>query len=329
MRRPLASSKDRAIFITAISVLFTLGSSYWYAGRASFQPARSHTAFLHGVVSSIKQLPPLARWDTVWYFLIAQSGYTQSGKHGISTPGFFPGYPMIIRLISTLTSIDLFTSAIVAAVLGYLLSQYLLYAFLKENGSTREEACRSVVALACFPTAFLLQSGYSESWFLAFSLGAFLQIRRHSYGLAAICALLAGITRPHATILALALLCEGYHQFKAIKRRLAWVPGLSTLLGLGGFQLYLTLVTHDRLAYFHSKQAGGWNSSLTHVVAEFPERFKNAFALILVNPWGLSVFLEYIVAAGILASGISLWRRKKIPESLLLLGCVALSYAGG
>ncbi|HEV3092999.1 MAG TPA: hypothetical protein VGY30_00635, partial [Solirubrobacteraceae bacterium] len=68
------------------------------------------------------------------------------------------------------------------------------------------EVARLVVLLTAFaPMAFFFSAVYSESLYLALSVGVFLCARRGRWGLAATCAALAGATRSTGVVLALPL----------------------------------------------------------------------------------------------------------------------------
>ncbi len=141
---------------------------------------------------------PAARYDSVWYLAIAHWGY---GSH--QAMAFFPLYPLLIHagtwvlgspvVVGTLVS---FSAMGAALVLLDRLARIELGA-----GAART----TVLLVAFFPTAFFLSAVYTESLFLALSVGTFYAARRERWALAAGLAALAGATRSSGVLLALPL----------------------------------------------------------------------------------------------------------------------------
>lgn len=152
-----------------------------------------------------RHAPPLARYDSGWYRKIALDGY--GAPPGGRTPSehvFFPLYPAVVGGIARILSIDPF-SAGMGLSLAALAGAAVLFV---EEGRRRAgvlEARRALLFLLLFPTAFFFASTYAESLFLLLALLAFACVARRSYGLAALCGALAGLTRLPALALVLPL----------------------------------------------------------------------------------------------------------------------------
>jgi len=126
----------------------------------------------------------LSRWDAGWYVEISRDGYHyQPGMP--SNAAFFPLYPLLIRATHglfflpendywwLLTGIVLSNIALLVA-LGYFRS-LLAIEFDQKTVS------RAVIYLLIFPTTFSFSCVYSESLFLALTVGAFYYARKNRW----------------------------------------------------------------------------------------------------------------------------------------------------
>lgn len=124
---------------------------------------------------------PLARWDAVHYLGIAADGYAAGDPRFTFPevrPAFFPVYPGAVRVLSGLgadEALVLIASQVVS--LGSLLVALVLLARLVAIEIGRRYVRPTLLLLAFFPMAFFLSAPYSESTFLALSVGAFLAAR--------------------------------------------------------------------------------------------------------------------------------------------------------
>ena len=133
-----------------------------------------------------------ARWDSDWYLLIAQEGYSDSPS---STPAFFPLYPGLVAVLGRLLAGHYVLAGVLlslaACAVAFVLLQRLAFGLLGAEG-----ARRAVLYLALFPTALFLGAVYSESLYLALALGSFLLAERGRFLGAGVVAGLALLTRP-------------------------------------------------------------------------------------------------------------------------------------
>jgi Mannosyltransferase (PIG-V) len=139
---------------------------------------------------------PAARWDSVWFLMIADQGYASDER-----VAFFPAYPLLLHVTGWGPA-----SRIVAGVL--ISTALLLVALVLVHRLTTLElgaaaARPAVLAVAFFPMAFFFSAVYSESLFLALSAGAFYAARRGRWALAGITGALAAGTRSAGLLLLL------------------------------------------------------------------------------------------------------------------------------
>lgn len=147
---------------------------------------------------------PAARWDSAWYLVIAQHGYRpEFGAFTASRTAFFPLYPLGLRALA-----DIGTPLVFAGVLLSLASLALgLYALHRLTAlEIGPRAARLAVLLtALSPMAFYFSAVYSESLYLALSVGVFLCARRGRWARAAMLGALASATRNTGVLLMLPL----------------------------------------------------------------------------------------------------------------------------
>ncbi|KKS94510.1 MAG: hypothetical protein UV71_C0025G0002 [Microgenomates group bacterium GW2011_GWC1_43_13] len=118
-------------------------------------------------------------FDGVHYLRIAQNGYD-----ALYTPAFFPVFPMLIKLASsvipknplvdTALYVDpaFFYSGLVLANVFFLLSLYFLYKLFRLDFSSKV-SWASILLLLLLPTSFYFGSIYTESLFLLLSVLVF------------------------------------------------------------------------------------------------------------------------------------------------------------
>src|SRR5579859_6579490 len=145
---------------------------------------------------------PWEREDALWYEKIASQGYGTEGS-----TAFFPLLPLLMRLVSPLTLGNMAYAGILVATLAAIAAFALLYRLADADAGTLT-AERSVAYLALFPTAFFLYAAYTESLFLALTLGAFWCVRRGHVPGAILLAVCAGLTKVQGAILGVPLAVE-------------------------------------------------------------------------------------------------------------------------
>lgn len=181
-----------------------------------------------------------AHWDGFKYLSIAGQGYTAP-----DLAAFYPLYPFLIRLITTIlfggqvNFITLSLSGVFLSLLFSLVGVVWLRKLVLLDYSP-EIAQRTILYILLFPTAFFFQAVYTESLFLALTVGAFLFARRKRWGLALLLTALAVLTKNQGLFVALALLAEYFKQrdwkFNKIDRQILYF-GLPLTAELGWLAL--------------------------------------------------------------------------------------------
>ena len=180
------------------------------------------------------------RWDALHYVNLAElgySGYIEDGKHLFLV--FFPLYPWLMRLVSTLTGNTMAAGLLISFLTysGGCVYLYKLAAWELGKGAAR----RTVFFLSIFPYAFFFGGIMTEGLFFLTTAASLWYIRRHRWWLAGLFGVLAAMTRMHGILLVGAAAAElvesrGHFDWKEIMRRL---PAL--LLPVLGTLVYLAL----------------------------------------------------------------------------------------
>jgi hypothetical protein len=193
--------------------------------RFGFEPSANAPADVrpYGWLVSLLTLPATP-WDAGHYVAIADRGYDAPLR-----AAFFPLYPLLARAVTAPLESPLLGGVFVSfAALAAAL--YLLHKLVTLELGERY-ARPALLVTALFPTAFFFSAIYTESLFLALSVGAIYAARRQRWALAALAGGLAAATRNTGVLLLVPLVLLP----RARPRDLLWlaaVPaGLLAVLG--------------------------------------------------------------------------------------------------
>jgi Mannosyltransferase (PIG-V) len=309
-RRLLAVEGRREAIADSAGALFGSRALVWLAGsgtlavlgfgplRKAFDPPGLTRGF--GWLGDLLA-GPAARWDSAWYLVIAQHGYRPDlGSYTAPRDAFFPLYPLALRAISWLGSPPVLAGVLVST-LALALALYGIHrlttlelarhAHALEPASSAREAARLAVLLTAFaPMAFFLSAVYSESLFLALSVGVFWSARHGRWALAGALGAMGAATRSAGVVLllpALILYLYGPREDRApelrgrvvravlrmrsggargrlgaalvpryrVRRDILWLAMAPA--GLAAYMAYLGLAGGDALAPFHAQGLWG------------------------------------------------------------------------
>jgi hypothetical protein len=256
------------VWAAAIAAVVLFGLS----GRAAaFDPAGLTTPF--GATGDVLAAP-LGRWDSVWFLAIASGGYGDGAREA-----FFPLYPLLVRVAGVPFGSALVGGALAStALLGVAL---VLLHRLVALDHDRAVARNAVLVTALFPMSFFFSAVYSESLFLALSIGAVYAARRERWAWAGALGALAATTRSAGVLLlvplAMIYLWDAGRPSLRTRRPLrldaAWLALVP--LGLATYCGFLALGGHDALAPFHAQEvwfrsfagpfAGAWDGVVAGV----------------------------------------------------------------
>lgn len=170
-----------------------------------------------------------ANLDGNHYLSIARDGYYRFEF------GFFPLYPLLIRLLSTLTGKPFLLSALLisyAAFFGFL----AMFLKLLRLDFGKHQAMDVVMWFLAFPTSFYLISVYNDSLFLLLVTSVFYFARKKKWWISGIMGFFASLTRVTGLALFPALLLEWYLE-RGKRRNL--LPTMLVPLGTASYLWYL------------------------------------------------------------------------------------------
>jgi hypothetical protein len=211
-------------------------------------------------------LSPARRWDSGWFLSIAQSGYDVPQPR----TSFFPLYPLLIRVIGEpIDAVGLVDphafelAGVLVSLVAFLVALYLLHR-LTDVELGPQAADNAVALLALFPTAFFFSAIYSESLFLALTVGCVYSARMGWWWRAAVVGALASATRAQGVLLLLPLAIMLLHGPKRRAVALAVVPvGLAAYLAFirltTGYGFLAPIKSHEEWSReFHGPIVGVW-----------------------------------------------------------------------
>jgi hypothetical protein len=194
-----------------------------------------------------RALGSLAHWDSVWYLSIAQSGY--GGRPTLAA--FFPLYPVAVRTVAfnTLSSGALLLAGYAVSAASFVVALVLLHRLVElELGARFARPVLWLVAL--WPASFFFSAAYSESLFLALSVGVFYAARTGRMPVAAGLCALATATRPTGVLLLLPLAWMAWRE-----GQLRWL--IVAPLGAVAFSGSLGLAGMRPLGWFDVERSWG------------------------------------------------------------------------
>lgn len=268
----------------------------------------------------------LARWDTGWYFHIAEDGYFYDGPGKQSAVAFFPAYPAATRVLAFVVR-----DTIVAGVLVTLASAigaFWLFFRWAADKLGRDKAWIATVLLALYPFSyFLFGAVYSDALFLLSALAAFSLLERDRPVLAGIAGMVACAGRPVglavlAGLVAVTLQRRG--RLQALRLRDAGV--LLAGLGFVAYIAYLAWQFDAPLAFAKVQTAEGWNRQISLEMilkVDFYRRWRD-FGVTLVT---VVLTFQALLSIAALALVPVVWRRLGWGYAVYVLAVLGLPLA--
>jgi hypothetical protein len=270
------------------------------AGWEAFDPTQLSSSF--GQVGNVLAAP-FVRWDSIHYLEIARHGYTNAAD-----TSFFPLYPLLTRGLSAIVGSDAVAGVLISLV-AFAIALALVYRLTQRELDS--PAAQAVVLLLAFaPLSFFFSAVYTESLFLALSVGAVYSARCERWGYAAALMATAALTR-NTGILLIAPVCLMYMGRHGLKVRglMLVVP---SVVALAGFLFYLHGLGYGWLAPLKSEAAYG--RQMIGPLAGLDQAVSGAVSGITAAAHGYRIVAPQ--ASGLFLPGI---------EDLILLAVLVLS----
>ena len=200
-----ARSADTDAATFAVATLLASRLIVWVAGMWAIvlfgiNPAISaamdfaHVTTPFGSHAANLLFAPTVRWDSVWYLDIARHGYFSH-----QATAFFPLLPLLVRGATVLLGSAVVAGAAISLV-AMVVAGWLLHRLARLD-LDRGAASTTVALLAVFPTSFIFSAVYTESLFLALTVGALYAARRERWLLAGLLGAFASATRNSGILL--------------------------------------------------------------------------------------------------------------------------------
>ena len=275
-----------------------------------------------------------SRWDTGFYVSIVEEGYINEGVP-LPSVAFFPLLPLAMTAARPLVGGDAVYAGLLVANLALLLATILFYRLVAEEWG-EPVADRAVWYLLIFPAAFFGSAIYSESLFLLCAIGALYFARRGRWGIVALLAVAATLSRLVGIIVLPMLLLE-WAQQRHVRQGTAR-PGYRALLapllaplGTLGYMAYLGRTFGDPLAFAHASAAWGRvPQSPAGTIAQLLERPAGGWLAALsagqlhVNDW-----FDLLMVIFFLVMGFVLLYQHRWSEGIFVWSGVMLAFSSG
>ena len=192
-------------------------------------------------------------FDGVHYLRIAQNGYVYQ-----YTQAFFPLYPILIKIASTVTFGNFLIPALVISNVSFLAALLLFYKLIKKIYN-QKIAFWSCLFLLTFPTSFYFGSVYTEGIFFLMIISAFYLVHLGLNWQASVIGVFASATRLIGLFLAIALAIPS-KKFKKL------MPLLIVPIGFLLYVLYLKVEFNNPLYFLTAQSVWGQERSATTIV---------------------------------------------------------------
>ncbi len=251
----------------------------------------------------------LANWDGGHFLGIAQYGYTEKFQYA-----FFPLYPILIKIVTSLTNNFLF-SAILVSIGSFFLGLHFLYRLVYQIFD-KKIADRSILALVFFPTSFYFLTAYSEGLFFLLTVLTFYFLIGRKYFWATVFAALASSVRFVGVALILSLILEVW--ITGINRK-NWIVFLSPV-GILIYCLFLKNQVGDPFYFFTAESH--WQRSLSIPGLNFWESIKSLTSQQFLNI-NFNVLLDLLFA--IFGLGFSIRSFRFLPLSFGIFALISIA----
>lgn len=276
----------------------------------------------------------LCRWDCGWYRNVAD-GYLQgvpSDRTGTADWAFFPLYPMITGLFSSLSGLSW-------PVAGFLVSNTcgLAAAGIARPlfGSNVRAYWLFSIGLLLGPFSLLFSLAYSESLFILLTLAGMLSLRRSRYVSAGTVGALLSSTRVTGVLFGLAIAVQAL--LDRLRADRSWRSACSLFtdprillalviapLGLIAYAVFLRLWMGDGLAFMHVQI--GWNRELDNPLVQLWNGAREGFPFKLL--WTEETSFVWAALAGFVLISV-LVAKKRYAEAIFCLAALCLSLSAG
>jgi hypothetical protein len=263
------------------------------------------------------------RWDALHYLHLAKLGYLQLSE-AIST--FYPLYPMLTKLIALPLGNEYLLAGLILSTIAAV-ATFICIFWLGKYHFDLETAKWSMMALASYPTALFLIAPFTESLFLALTLGAFIAAYQERWWLSGLAGFFASLTRGPGMVTIFALCWIAFDDWRKNKpaNLIRWLISRGfwlslPLLGSFSFLLWRSAVGLPPLAQIHEQYSGfRWTNPLNGFLTSIRQWIKVHDLPTTLDLFSLILFLA-------LLGCMIIHKRWRKPEWLLYMGANLLLF---
>lgn len=221
-------------------------------------------------------------WDSGWYLEIAQNFYRRTPDLANANFGFFPFYPLLIKIFGFVLR-DNYIAGIFISNVCLIFSCIFLYKLVNFDND-KKTALRAIKYLFLFPTAFILSGVFSESLFLLLLLICFYYAKKERWFIVGVSGFFLSLTRPYGVLMFLPLSYEYFksRKFNFNKINFNFLFLLLIPLGLLVFSIYSYYMTGTFLAYTKTKQQL-WHVHLSNPFKILVEALQSGFVSCFIS----------------------------------------------
>ena len=267
-------------------------------------------------------IPLHAKWDSFWYLDIVENGYSfkETGPGNLSNIVFFPLYPLLLKIISFFLGGNIVLAGWALSSTFLLLALFYLFKLVKEFHPQIDPYLPNIFLLI-FPSAFFLNTVYTESLFLFLSLAAFYYTRKQNLLLGGLFGFLASLTRITGILLLLPLTWEYLQKRNFHLRELfrpSFLPLLLTPLGTLLFFLFHYIRFGDFFLFFRVQY--WWGRTFT---------FNQDHFLFLTNSSIANFTLDILFVITALFVTFLVFKKIRVSYGLYMLAIIGVALSTG
>jgi Gpi18-like mannosyltransferase len=263
------------------------------------------------------------RWDSGWYNDIVKNGYSYDPNQQ-SNVAFFPLYPLLVKLIAAITSLDEPIAALLLSNLCLVIALFFVYKissiYLSKKGSDRV-----LVLMLLFPTSFFYSSFYTESLYLLVISASFYFFLNKKYLLSGIWGCLATLVRVPGLLLLFSFGFElGWNYFTKKEKLTKEIFYLLLIpCGLIAYMLFLYFKFKEPLAFLTIQKLWGRSDNIFPLITLIIA-FKNINFLFPKDPANAINFLDFFFSVSFLGLLIVALIKNLLNSSLLVFSFLSI-----
>ena len=288
---------------------------------------------IEGAISIFK------RNDSYWYESIHDNGYPEINKksdlgwhdgpnYHQSSWGFMPGYPLVVKMVSSILGTTFDISAFILAVILSTLCFILFYWLSTYWFAKSDNAFFSTLLFMSMPFQYYYSMMYSEALFSALLLGSLILLTKKHYLLAALLISVMTIVRASGLILVLPI---GIFILEIIKQKeIEKIFSISFLKKNAFYLIYLVIPLFTFLGYclyqyfqtgyynaYSIAQQNGWYREIMFPLAGL---FRSSDFVSQFNSW----YAIFIMVMSFIA-----WKKLSLSYNLIIWISILLPLAAG